>query len=246
MESIDIAYSVTIEGLQFNEIDFSDTTPEFKNIRLKPIDSNSDEYHILIKKNITSAHPNQLKPVFTESTLESEKFVYIFSSAADVKIFNFECIGYFKEDKLFPLKQVFSDGIKVTVSAKLTVIAGEPSVQKIKEKMKADYDLPSLQMFYDSATVKEPIGRFISLYTLLLHYCSNNQNSVDQAILSVDPTISQFRSPHNKGYETIFTKLRNELSHKRENVNILKTHDEIRLNIDRFEQIVKNYIFKKP
>ena len=41
MESIDIAYSIMIEGIEFKETDFSDTTPEFKNIRLKPIDSNT-------------------------------------------------------------------------------------------------------------------------------------------------------------------------------------------------------------
>ena len=54
------------------------------------------------------------------------------------------------------------------------------------------------------------------------------------------PTISQFQSPINdKIYETIFTKLRNELSHKRDGVYILKTHDDVKINIDRFEKIVK-------
>ncbi len=244
MESIDIAYSIMIEGIEFKETDFSDTTPEFKNIRLKPIDSNTGEYLIFVKKNITSSHRNNLKAVFSESTIEAEKFVYVFSYAADVKIYSFECKGYYKDDKLISSKNVFRDGSKFSVSAKNSLIAGETRVKKNKEKMKEDYDLPSLQMFYDSATVKEPVGRFISLYTLLLHYCSDKQKSVDQAIIGIDPTVSQFKSPHDKGYETIFTKLRNELSHKRKNVNILKTHDEIRLNIDRFEQIVKSYIFK--
>lgn len=60
-------------------------------------------------------------------------------------------------------------------------------------------------------------------------------------------TISQFKSPLNtKIYETIFTKLRNELSHKRDGVNILKTHNEVKSNIERFERIVKELMLNKP
>jgi hypothetical protein len=102
-------------------------------------------------------------------------------------------------------------------------------------------------MYYDSATIIEPIGRFISLYALLLHKFSDTQKKADEAILSVDFTVSQFSSPLNaKVYETIFTKLRNELSHKRDGVNILKTHNEVKSNIDRFERIVKILILEEP
>ena len=48
METIQIAYGLTIEGLQFKEIDFSDTTPEFKNIALKSIDEDNRRYELLI------------------------------------------------------------------------------------------------------------------------------------------------------------------------------------------------------
>lgn len=126
--------------------------------------------------------------------------------------------------------------------ATATVLAGEQSVKTIKEKMQAKYDLPSIQMFYDAATVVEPVGRFMSLYTLLLHKFSDNQKTVDEAILGIDPTVAQFKSPHAKGHETVFSRLRNEMSHKREGINILETQYEIKLNTDRFEAIVKELI----
>jgi hypothetical protein len=240
METIQIAYNLRIEGLQFNEINFSDVTPEFKNIVLKPVGPNNYKYELLIKKKVYSTAVPQLKAIFNESTLEAEKFVYIFSAAADVKIYEFECLGYYQKENLIRFKQIFSNGIRISFSATATVTAGEPSAEKIKNKMKEKYDLSKLQIFYDSATIIEPIGRFISLYTLLSHKFSDNQKKVDEAILSIDPTISQFQSPINdKIYETIFTKLRNELSHKRDGVYILKTHDDVKTNIDRFEKIVK-------
>ncbi len=97
-------------------------------------------------------------------------------------------------------------------------------------------------MFYDAATVVEPVGRFIFLYTLLLHKFADDQKAVDEAILKIDPTVAQFKSPYAKGHETVFSKLRNEMSHKREGINILETQKEIKLNVDRFETIVKEFI----
>lgn len=246
MESIDIAYEINIEGTQFNvEVIFFDTTPEFKNIRLKPIGPSPYDYHLLVKKNVFSTSTKYLQPIFSESTLEIQKFIYIFSASADIKITNFKCIGYFKNDKLRKLEEIFPSNYITDISANLIVTAGHPALNKIKKKMKSDYDLASLQMFYDSATVKEPIGRFASLYTLMLHLCSDKQLKVDRTILNIDPTVAQFKRPNKKGYETIFTKLRNEISHKRDGINILKTHDEIKNNIDRFEKIVKEIILNK-
>ena len=110
--------------------------------------------------------------------------------------------------------------------------------------MKQDYDLSQLQLFIDSATVSEPIGRFIALYTFMLHHCSDNQGKVDRAILSIDPTVAQSKSPIGNYYETVYTKIRNELSHKR-GINIIETHNLARANVDRFECIVRKYIFDK-
>lgn len=114
--------------------------------------------------------------------------------------------------------------------------------------MKQDYDLSQLQLFIDSATVNEPIGRFIALYTFMLHHCcdnqKDNQGKVDRAILSIDSTVAQSKSPMGNYYETVYTKIRNELSHTR-GTNIIETHNQARANVDRFEYIVRKYIFDK-
>jgi len=247
MKTIQIVYGLKIEGLQFNEINFADTTPEYKNIILRPLEDKKDEYELLITKNIYSVSPNHLKAIFYESSIEAEKFKYIFSLSADIKIFDFECLGYYSNDTLHNYESVFSNRIKFSILATGgTVTAGDPSIKKIKEKMKEEYDLSALQMYYDSATIAEPVSRFISLYTLLLHKYLDKQKNIDSNILKIDPTITEVKSPQHKGYETIFTKLRNEISHKRDGINILETHNKIKLNIERFEEIVKLLFLKKP
>ena len=246
METVQIAYGLKIEGHQFKEIDFSDTTPEFKNIVLRSIDENNCRYELLIRKNICSSSDTHLRAIFNEASTEAEKFKYVFSLAADVKVSEFGCLGYYRNGQLVAYGSIFGNGLRISCHGTVILTAGEPQVKKIKEKMQAKYDLTSIQMFYDAATVVEPVGRFISLYTLLLHKFADNQTIVDEAILRIDPTVAQFRSPHAKGYETVFSKLRNEMSHKREGINILETQNEIKLNIDRLEAIVKKLILGGP
>lgn len=167
-----------------------------------------------------------------------------------MKIFDFTCKGYKHKDCLVSLNQLLAKDLGSIIQAEGIVTAGPQSIALVKEKMKEHPDLSTLRMFYDSATITEPIGRFISLYTLMLHYCSDGQKDsqakVDKAILSIDPTVAQFKSPPKfKGYETIFTRLRNELSHKRDGVDILETHNQVHRNINRFEQIVKIHVLDK-
>jgi len=247
MEAIQIVYGLTIEGLQFNEIDFSDTTPEFKNIALKLINEDNRTYELLIKKTIYSSSDSHIKAMLKEASTEAEQFKYVFSVAADVKIFNFECLGYYQNSQLVRYDDIFGRG-GLRIHGTFRSTAGEPQVKQVKERMKKDHDLPSIRMFYDAATVVEPIGRFISLYTLLLHKFVDKQQAVDKAILGVDPTVAQFKSqnPRIKGYETVFSKLRNEMSHKREGINILETQNEIKANLDRFEAIVKRLVLAGP
>ncbi len=246
METIQIVYGLRIEGIQFKEIDFSDTTPEFKNIILRPTDADNYKYELLLRKNISSHATQQLKAIFNEASNEAETFKYIFSVAADVKIFEFECLGYYHNNTLIKYSGILGSGTRSSGEFIYSHTAGEPSVKKIKDKMQTKIDLSAIQMFYDAATIIEPVSRFISLYALLLHKFEDNQKNVDEAILKVDETVAQFKSPHNKGYETVFSKLRNEMSHKREGINILETQNEIRLNLSRFEKIVKKLTIGEP
>ena len=246
METIQIAYGLRINGLQFKEICFSDTMTEFKNIVLRPIDENNCRYEILITKNIYSSSDAGLKAIFNEAHFEAEKFKYIFSLSADIKIFDFECLGYYQNGQLCKYSSIGGSGLILSCHATARVTAGEQSVHIIKTKMREAFDLPSIQMFYDAATIIEPVGRFISLYTLLLHKYADNQKAVDEEILKIDSTVAQFKRPYQQVHETIFSKLRNEMSHKREGINLLETQYEIKLNVDRFEAIVKRLILNCP
>ena len=247
MDNIQIIFGVKITGiggyiLQFPEISFLDTTPAYKNIKLVPVDSSHGLYEIYVNKNVSDDYGNELKTVIQEATSEAQIFVYVFSLSANIKIFEFICKGYRKNNLLINLDQIFSGfntGINfASATFSLSYNSDDDRIEQIKKNMKQDYNLSQLQLFIDSATVNEPIGRFIALYTFMLHHCSDNQKDnqgkVDRAILSIDSTVAQSKSPMGNYYETVYTKIRNELSHKR-GINILETHNQARANVDRFE-----------
>jgi len=88
----------------------------------------------------------------------------------------------------------------------------------------------------------DPISRYSFLYNLLLQIVGDKQARVDSAILEIDPNCEQTISPNNDKQETIYTKIRNELAHKREGVSYHDTKTSVIEVIDGFSDIVKAII----
>jgi hypothetical protein len=62
-------------------------------------------------------------------------------------------------------------------------------------------------------SLPDPVVQFVLLY-LILYEIFGNQNSIDNFIMHTHPSTAQTESPHNGRMETIYTKLRNELTHR--------------------------------
>jgi hypothetical protein len=252
MDKIQVVFSVTNDdGPQYKDpLTFTDTTPEFKNITFSQ-GGDVSTYEIKVDKNIGPTFPKELPSILNEARSEAERFIYVFSVAAYEKFYGLTFTGYWYSGQFHSITGFVKGSTMFAVTgpgARLSKIltSNSKEINQIKKRMKLGYDLPKLQRFFDAATISEPIGRFISLYTLMLHESAenirDNQKKVDEAILSVDPTVASYKSPISNRYETVFTKLRNELSHKRDGVNMIRTHDEIRVNVERFERIVRAFI----
>ncbi len=72
---------------------------------------------------------------------------------------------------------------------------------------------PLVNIFSYAIRIDEPVVQFMLLY-LILYEIYKDQKSVDKFIMQVAPNTIQVSSPHNKKQETIFTKLRNEITHR--------------------------------
>jgi hypothetical protein len=74
-----------------------------------------------------------------------------------------------------------------------------------------------------------PVEEFMHLYHILLMIYNDKQADVDSFIVSEDPAVPQTQAPLKSHgvMETVYTRLRNELAHKRHGVNLEKTKSEM-------------------
>ena len=80
-----------------------------------------------------------------------------------------------------------------------------------------------LRQYVFANSESNEIVRFSFLYNLLLQIVGDKQSKADESILEVDLHCEQTISPLNGKQETVYTKLRNELAHKRENSKYSET-----------------------
>lgn len=88
----------------------------------------------------------------------------------------------------------------------------------------------------------DPIIQFLILYLVLYDIAGNReQEKVDGLILCREPLAVQTKSPHNGKLETIYTRIRNEITHRAE-VNRESVRADVLNNLDAFKAIVRRVI----
>jgi hypothetical protein len=91
-----------------------------------------------------------------------------------------------------------------------------------------------------------PVEEFMHLYHILLMICRDEQSKVDALILEISPCTEKSSSPKRKGKEeTIFTRLRNEFTHRREDVDILDVKRRMAEIVPDLRGIVRQAISKQ-
>ena len=83
-------------------------------------------------------------------------------------------------------------------------------------------------LFRSALQATSPVEEFMLLYNLLLMLHNDSQADVDSFILREEPGVPTMPSPRNPGaMETVYTRLRNEVAHRRPGVKLENTRTEI-------------------
>lgn len=96
------------------------------------------------------------------------------------------------------------------------------------------------------------VEEFTNLYTILLNFYNDSQLDVDAFIVSEDAGVPQSQQPPKPGQkkpprnETIYTRLRNELAHRRQGVDMANTKAEAVNRIGGLRALVKRAIELHP
>ena len=121
---------------------------------------------------------------------------------------------------------------------------GPKSTENLKKDLEKE-DLPGAQyfnLFRFALQSPDPVTRFMFLYSILLVMCGDSQKKVDKFIQKIDPNVEVTESPHDGKPETIYTRLRNEVAHRRKNAHPAKTRKEIEGILPRFTGLVRKAI----
>jgi len=125
-----------------------------------------------------------------------------------------------------------------------------------REKLRRSLELPlaetdvylSLHRFCMGQ--KDPLSRFLSFYHLVHIIAADereSQISVDRAIAGIDPNVEWSAKPNtnNNKFETKFTRLRNQVAHRRPGKSLEETRQEIEENVDGLRVIAKEMVRQK-
>jgi len=133
-------------------------------------------------------------------------------------------------------------GDKVSLVIGITVVKLKDELEQVSPKGECYFGL-----FRSARQSESPVEEFMQMYRILLELCSDSQSKVDAFILSEDPSIPQTPNPIKPGaMETIYTRLRNELAHRRAGVSLDSTKAEMGNRLGGLTAIVKRAIELNP
>jgi hypothetical protein len=114
-------------------------------------------------------------------------------------------------------------------------------IVKLLEKSPTRPDLYSAYRF--ASYQSDAVARYMFLYNILLQLHNDSQKAVDDFILAEEPAVARKASPHNAGVtETVYTRLRNEVGHRRAGTSPDKTRTEIEHNLSALQKLTKTAI----
>jgi hypothetical protein len=104
-------------------------------------------------------------------------------------------------------------------------------------------------LFRSARQSMSPVEEFMHLYNILLMLFDDKQGKVDEFIVAEEPTVPLTPDPRpkrSKSMETVYTRLRNELGHKREGVNLDNTKSEMANRLGGLIELTKRAIELHP
>ncbi|TAG80831.1 MAG: hypothetical protein EAZ21_07440 [Betaproteobacteria bacterium] len=240
---VNIVFPVVSKTVQF-ESQFVALGGIFPIVEIVNRDLQTGLHHFKICKRLPHTGKRMLDGAVAEAKRQIEHFWSVLSYVRDCQIVGTgECL-YEVDGVLHPVTS--ADGISLFGSATLTSLTSAKWFATNEENFHRTYNFDLLKRYNYSLAISEPIGRFVSLYTLLASQCADKQQQVDDAIRGLDANVELSLSPIGGGkLETVYTRLRNELAHVRPNASIFDTHHNIELHLPRFEWIVKSVVSKR-
>jgi hypothetical protein len=177
---------------------------------------------------------------------ETGRFLSMFSFEFDCPIYSVRENGYTIRKKDSDMKAVSSSLVFLWDIASAEVTPGSNSLHRFRQRLKTFVNSGLARLYAAAIQQEDPIARYMFLYNIVLTINVDKQEVVDQRIMSIDATTPQTSSPWRSAVkETVYTRLRNQVAHKRSGADLETTSKEIRKWESSFRSITKKLIIQE-
>jgi len=234
-------------GLQFTRVEFNPQEPGVEKVQLQGQDGREIRGTIYL----ASVESKEVGKNIVKKVLAATFGRLSFNH--NIAIEN----AYIIESQFAPLHP--HPGASITPDTGDLDVTGEKAILAFRypaETIKAELEQSSphgaryFGLFRSARLSESPVEEFIHLYNLLLMFLGEDQKAVDVFILREAPGTPLTPSGNPKAkvgeLETIYTRLRNELGHHREGVNLDDTKAEMANRVGELAALTKRAIELRP
>jgi len=139
-----------------------------------------------------------------------------------------------------------TNSIRIRDSVVADIAPNETGRRELARLLEEPYTHNELYSAYRFAgNQSDAVARFMFLYNILLQLHNDSQREVDDFIRGEMPSVPQSPSPHNPSVvETVYTRLRNEVGHRRLRTAPEQARTEIEGNVAALQELVKTAIWR--
>lgn len=233
-----VSYSASCKGLAFPAIQIESPAPSIDRVEIKTEPGDRITLTVQVRDiyDIQDATPITLPIV--------ERFLNRISFKHGCQIGEVHSTGFSLPQKKKKRHRVLASLLQLSDHLEGTITLGEDSRGELQEIFVApESERDNFLTLYRVAINKtDSVARFVLLYNLLLSICNDRQAAVDVQIRRIQHDVEETISPIHGNPETIYTRLRNEVSHVRDGTCPAKTVKEIDAHIASFQNIIKQSI----
>ncbi len=234
-----IEFAAPIAGLRFMPIEVSSPHPAAEKIVLKA----QDDERMNIVFHLTDVFDFEEAAAIANAILPS--IINRLAFYRNVPIGEpYSMGGTLPKDASGSSYTVRSDRLLMWDQAVPVLTLGDDKRQELARLLEQPYTHHHLYSAYRFAgNQKDHVARFMFLYNILLQLNSDKQQQVDYFIRSEMPSVPQSPRPDRTNMiETVYTRLRNEVGHRRPGTTPEQTHKEIQDNVVAFQELVRTAI----
>lgn len=235
-----IHYSADIEGIKFNSLEPEIHHPLIESLILKMMDSQKICLEFIV--NADSISIEEARELTHEvATRVLDAFCFFYKTKSSEVVLASQRLESIDENGNKTI-HVYSDLVRRSIISTTFTHHLDKLDPRFTDLVNAD-ELKCFRykQFGFAMQVDDPVARYMLLYSLLLQIFNDDSKKIDNFIArDEDERVRRIKSDRGKGYlVTVYTNLRNRISHVNSNATFEETCQEIKSNVKRLEHFTK-------